>query len=317
MIFTFFSGVRDNRGAAFDVDVANVIEIMSDSAEEVWCPSQKLNAIMLSTASYPEGKTRAKSNAIGAEAIAMDVDEGWTIEEAVAAVQLLGTPFVIHSTTKCTDWEQRFRIVLFLNRMVSASEYETLWLAIAEGFGVTMDVSTRDISRLSVMPAKWIGAHNEFRCERTGGLLDVDQWLRNYAPLPQCSRSDAPQAFANLSAPTLPCFFDPLAAHRAELRHLSHGGEQAANLTDLDVSPIVPPRALAEALTGKPGGRTYRLLCSVAMSASAKGYDVDEHDLVTIGQQFSSRVGRRTSGSELRHDARNALCWAARHIQSR
>ncbi|MDH7975712.1 hypothetical protein QH494_26295 [Sphingomonas sp. AR_OL41] len=309
MIFTFFSGVRDNRGAAFEVDIPNVIEILSESAEAARCPSQKLDAIMLSTTSYPDGLTRAKANAVGAEAIAMDVDEGWTIDEAEAAVLLLETPYIIHSTTKCTQAAHRFRIILFLNRMVSASEYEMVWLALTHRFGVPMDVTTRDISRLSVMPAAWAGAHNDFRSEREGQLIDVDAVLQTCpAPVPR----ELPDVWRSPS--TSRRFFDPLAVHRAELRRLNNGGDHPANLTDLDTSPIVPPRALEEALSGNPGGRTFRLLCSVAMSARSQGYDVDEHDLIMIAREFSYRIGRRTSESELRHDASNALNWAAQQV---
>ena len=311
MIFTFFSGVRDNRGAAFEFDIPGVISILSESAEAVKCPSQKLKGIMLSTTSYPDGLTRAKANAVGAEAIAMDVDEGWTIDKAEAAVRSLETPYVIHSTTKCTEDQHRFRIILFLDRMVSPREYEIVWLALAHRFGVSMDVTTRDISRLSVMPAAWDGAHNDFRSESKGKLIDVDAVLQTCpAPEPR----DFPDERRSLSISTSPRFFDPLAAHQAELRRLSNGGYHPENLTDLNTSPIVPRRALEDALSGNPGGRTFRLLCSVAMSARSKGYHLDEHDLVTVARDFSDRVGRRTSESELRHDARNALSWAAQHV---
>ncbi len=310
MMVSFFLGVRDTHGITEHMDRRGLISVLAESSQEVRERSEKLDAIMLSVTTYRPGTTRAKSNAICAEVMAMDVDDGWSMDEAEATLREMGLAYVLHSTTKCSAQNHRFRIIVFLDRPVSALEYETLWLAVADRFGVGMDRSTRDISRLSVMPATWSGALNVFRAQEDGGLLDVDDVLLSYVPAPTADLDWGSLASTWESTPCKRGLFDPLCEHRSELRRKRHGDLPTQNLTDLDSSPIVPQAALERASTSPRGGRTYKLLCAVAASARRKGYELDQHSLAEIARQFSFRVGRRTSSWELHRDASRAMAWS-------
>jgi hypothetical protein len=308
MIVSFFNGVRGVTGATFKFNIPDLVLLLGESAALEMNPARKLGSLMLSVTSYPEELKRAKANAKSAQLLAMDCDEGWTIEGAEEAVRSLRCPFVIHSTTNCTLQQHRFRILIFLDREVGAEDYERLWLELDRQWQGTMDTRTRDISRLSAMPARWQGAYNDFRWSFEGNPLSVDEMLAKLPPIepPPAPARPVREEREKYQGAGL----DAVAKHRIELRRMRIEALSSAELTDLDTSPIVPQHALADAMSSLPGGRTFSLLCSVAMSAQWHGYDIDPYDLAEIGRQFSHRVGRRTSTSELRRDATRALEWA-------
>lgn len=304
MIVGFYSGMKDNEGVSFDMDVASIITLLATESAIPASRDDKHSTVALSTARYPDGMTRAKANAIDASAIALDVDEGWTIDAAEDAVEELMTPFVIYTTTKSTMAEHRFRIMLFLDRAVDAEEYEALWYGLAKRFNTKMDAKTRDISRISIMPRMWDGAYNDFRWCSRGILLDVDAILKHY---PADVKAEPVGEASSM-------FFDALHAHRIDLRRQRNADVDLATLTDIHDSPIVPSKTLNEAMSSSQGGRTYKLLCAVAASALRQGYQVGVAELASISRQFSALAGRkRITDFEHKHDATNALRWAAKN----
>lgn len=307
MIVGFYSGMKDNTGVSYDLDTGSIITLLAEQSAIPASRDDKHSTVALSTARYPDGVTRAKANAIDASAIALDVDEGWTIDAAEDAVEELMTPYVIYTTTKSTLDEHRFRILLFLDRPVDAVEYEALWYGLAKRFDTTMDAKTRDISRISIMPRMWDGAYNDFRWDSRGILLDVDAILKHYP------KDVKPEPAAEASS----MFFDALQAHRMDLRRQRNADVDPATLTDIHNSPIVPSKTLNEAMSSSQGGRTYKLLCAVAASALRQGYTVGVAELASISKQFSAIAGRkRISDFEHRNDSTNALKWAATNARN-
>ncbi len=300
----FYAGMKDAVGVSYDLDRDDFITLLEAEAAIPADPADKATTAALSTARYPEGVSRAKANALDASAIALDIDEGWTLDDAEAAVEEMMTPYFIYTTTKHTADQHRFRIVLFLDRPVIADEYEALWFGLAKRWGASMDVKTRDISRLSILPRRWAGAPNEIRVEREGWPLMVDAILRHYP------RNPEPEVETFRTT-----FFDPLAQARANLRKLKNARVDPDTLIDLDNSPIISARTLSDCLTSGSGGRTFKLLCSVAASAKRQGYDIGIDHLVAISKAFSVRAGRKGIGEfEHRNDSRNALRWAERQV---
>lgn len=319
MYFNLFSGVWDKVGTSFECEMTDFFQVLGERSCMPCHPDDKLDSLMLSFARCPEGQPRLKESAVGAAALAMDVDDGWTLEKAEGALRSLGAPYVLHTTTNSMPDAHRFRILLFLSREVDAVEYEHLWLGLAGRWGVKMDERTRDISRLSALPAKWDGAFNDFRWCLDGTLLDVDAML---AALPSfesldptssntrtCSAppTNARQVIPNQRFDRGREQRDVFAQHRSDMLRLKLEAMSPAERTDLDTSPLVPDKALSEAMSSRPGGRTYKLLLSVAAKARWCGYDLDQFDLEEIGRQFSNRVGRQTTAFELRRDASRAL----------
>jgi len=302
MIAGFYAGMKDAVGVAYDLDRDALIDLLEAEAKVPADPADKAVTVAMSTARYPAGVARGKANALDASAIALDIDEGWTIDQAEAAVEDMLTPFVIYTTTKHSAEAHRFRIVLFLDRPVTADEYEALWFGLAKRWRATMDAKTRDISRISILPRAWLGAPNEIRVERDGYPLCVDAILKHYPRDPE----PEPEAYRAT-------FYDPLSQARANLRRLKNARLDPDTLIDLDNSPIVSARTLNDCLTSTSGGRTYKLLCSVAQSARRQGYDIGIDHLVAISKAFSARAGRgRISEFEHRNDSRNAMRWAER-----
>lgn len=299
----FYAGVKDALGVAFDISRDDLISLLEGGAAIAADPAHKAATCAFSTARYSDGVTRAKAHALDASAIALDVDEGWTLDAAEAAVTRMATPFVIYTTTKHRSDHHRFRIVLFLDRPADASEFEALWFALAKKWGVAMDQKTRDISRLSILPRAWSGTPCELRSCRDGQPVAVDAILRDYPRDPE-----------PIPAPARPAFFDPLAKARADLRQRRNGSVDFDTLCDLDSSPVISATALTESLTGMKGGRTFKLLCSAAVTARRRGYEISVEHLIGISKAFSARVGRKVSAFEHRNDATNALAWAERRV---
>lgn len=300
----FYAGMKDALGIGYDLTRDDFIDLLEGEAAIAANPADKAVTGAFSTARYPDGVTRGKAHALDASAIALDVDDGWTLDAAEDAVEDMMTPSIIYTTTKHSAGHHRFRIVLFLDRAVDAEEYEALWWGLAKKWGVPLDHKTRDISRISILPRAWAGTPHEIRVCREGYPVMVDAILRHYPRDPIVA-----------AEPVRPTFFDPLRAARDNLRRMRNAHVDPDTLCDLDSSPIISATTLAECLSRADGGRTFKLLCSVAASARRQGYDIGIEHLVAISKAFTARVGRRNiSAFEHRNDATNAYRWAERQV---
>ena len=217
-----------------------------------------------------------------------------TIDEIVDVMDAFASPYLIYTTASHQPEAQCFRLMFPLDRVIDADEFDAVWRSFALGFGC-FDEQTKDISRLFIAPRAWVGRSNRLLRRMVGRPMCVDDIVAAYP------------------APIEP-MIDPGLMEIA--RASRHDGRHAVNLTDLDSSPVVPTHAVEAALTGAPGGRMFRFLCSVACSAQRKGYALDAYDLRQIGAEMAMRMGRRDN-SDLARDVRNALAFADRQVIDR
>lgn len=282
------------------IDWSEFADLMAQQSHEVADPSTKAMQLCISPAIYPSGSYRSKSAATGWDWFAADIDNkagnrpGATIDEIADVMDAFDSPYLIYTTASHQPDAQCFRLMFPLDRVIDSHEFDAVWRSFALGFGC-FDEQTKDISRLFIAPRAWVGRSNQLLRRMTGRPMRVD---------------DIVAAYPALVEPTI----DP--GLREIARASLHDGRHADNLTDLDHSPVVQTRAVEAALTGAPGGRMFRFLCSVACSAQRKGYVLDAYDLRQIGAQMAMHMGRRDNG-DLARDVRNALAFADRQVIDR
>jgi hypothetical protein len=268
-------------------------DLMAQQAKVSADSATKADQLCISPAIYAAGSYRSKAAAMGWDWFAADIDNkagnrpGATIDEIVDVMDALGSPYLIYTTASHQPEAQCFRLMFPLDRMIQASEFDSVWRSFAIRFGC-FDEQTKDISRLFIAPRSWHGRASRFLRCANGTPVCVDEIVRA-SPAPVEAEID----------PVLTVIA------QEELR----GRRIVDNLTDLATSPVVPRRAVDTALTASPGGRMFRFLCSVACSARRKGYILDTHELKQIGMQLAMLLGKRDN-SDLARDVRNALAFA-------
>ena len=109
-----------------------------------------------SPALYKSGDKRANANVIGISALVYDFDD--TRLDPSSIIAQLGSrkkAFVIHTTWSHKPRSPRFRLVLFLDRMLTPLEYPTAWeRAIVElGYENEVDTQAKDLARHYALPA--------------------------------------------------------------------------------------------------------------------------------------------------------------------
>jgi len=105
-----------------------------------------------------------------------DGDSGATIDEALACWE--GVRGFLYTTKSHTPQQHRFRVMLLLDRPVSAVEYKRLWLladAMLKEIGHKVDPQAKDAARFWYAPGT-DGAPHELH-DFDGEPLAVDEWL--------------------------------------------------------------------------------------------------------------------------------------------
>lgn len=290
---SIFGNIRDKRPEVLPpVGFPDLVSCLIDEAIE--CdPSSKADQVCVSPAVYRTGESRCKAGAISWNWFAADIDNkagnrtGSTIDDIKKVMMGHGSPWFIYTTASSQTSAQCFRLMFPLDRAVTNEEFDGVWRAFAEF--LPMDPQTKDISRLFIVPRRWIGRDNRFDYDLSGQPLEVNQVLRRYPPLPP-SISRLPSAALKFASPSR-------AATNSAVPSLS--------------APYVPQTAIDEACVAPAGGRMYRFLVRVAFNALRKGYAIDSSDLAIIGKELALHLGRGTS--DIGHDARSAHAYAAKH----
>ncbi len=214
-------------------------------------------------AQYAEGASRAKANVVQLGWFAADCDDllalGWT--PAALSGRLARYNFVVHTTTKSRRTDPRVRIIHEISRPILAVEYPHFWFAYGQFIGQGMlDDKTKDASRLSFVPADWIGSDVEFYANIDGQSLDVDALLNAHP----------------LTAPNLPNAPSPT----TEIMKLSRAWAANAAKPRLNFDPMVLPPWVIETLDErKAAGRFFRALRAHAKHCLRNGYAISPDEL--------------------------------------
>ncbi|KIU27220.1 hypothetical protein SR41_11040 [Sphingomonas melonis] len=304
MIVTLFDHTRDNLGHQWEVEPAVFLSTL------IAAPS-RLDRVRKFDATafcgcYFDG-TRAKANARDLAMVALDVDDGgadWF--DALYELSDLGVAFALYTTTKHRRSHNRYRIVLPLARPVGIDEYDALWGALARYFaarGIIIDKATSDISRMSIASHIWTGDD-----DKGGRYTPDDDDAQRAVAQPDWPLLDPDAMIAAYPAPAAAPTFERSPCAGDDYRRWQNWHVARDVLSDLDISPIVPRARLDAEMSSRDTGRTFRFLCGCALKGVSGGYDMDESVLMSLGLEFSRRVGRKPDG--LARDVRNALLRA-------
>ena len=139
-----------------------------------------------------------------------------------------------------------------------------------------MDEQTKNVSRISYLPAQWDGGLNIFHAEygRPAGVDAVLSMVPSVAP-------------------------PPCAMLQTELRRAPDG------------SQIVTPHMLVAAQSAPVGGRMFRLLAQAAKRYRCQGWDLSEDELTAAGTAAAAIFSPGKPRSDTRREARRALDWAS------
>ncbi|MBO5449293.1 MAG: virulence-associated protein E [Ruminococcus sp.] len=127
---------------------------------------------------------RKAANVTGRDIVTLDFDNipGWQADNITARVEALGFSYCIYSTRKHIPSKPRLRIIIPLDRAVTADEYEPIARKLAERIGIAMaDKTTFDVSRLMYWPSCCSDAEFYYKVDSESSLAKADTILNSYA----------------------------------------------------------------------------------------------------------------------------------------
>lgn len=127
--------------------------IFHDRAKNPWPARSKESLARIAFVEFRDAY-RKRANVVRVHAIAFDLDNGAVLAAIVAAVgDLLA---IVHSTFSATEEHPRWRVIVPLDRPVTADEHDRVWRWLAMRFeraGIDPDYAARDASRAWAVPA--------------------------------------------------------------------------------------------------------------------------------------------------------------------
>jgi len=305
---TFFEHVRDKFAKPVQLTFAELAEMMEDASAIEMHRADKESAWCVIPAHFAPQR-RARANVVERFAFTGDVDGDMPgdpgFDGLVTRLNDLGLAHIVHTTTKSTVTQNKYRVILPFSAPLSADDSEAAWSSINQMFGSIFDPATFDASRLSVMPRAWFGdpehpdfpnwneadAHHRFSY-RDGDPVVAEAIMAAFPPVlaPRCDEDNGEALAAILSRAAVKVDF--------------------ADLTDLDRSPLVTPDMVTDYLFASPGGRFFRFMCRVSGRALTLGVNCDEDIILALGMAMNRRADNRRRPLALR-EARRALRYAA------
>lgn len=149
--------------------------------------AQKSKLDCWSPALYPPGKTRSNKAVRALSALVYDFDDP-VIHPRIAIEQIRakGLSSALHTTWSHTRAEPRYRVILFVDREITPSEFQAAWYSgLARlGFNEGVDRQCRDISRMYILPMRRRESEEYVGEYISGKPLSVDSLKQNAANPP-------------------------------------------------------------------------------------------------------------------------------------
>ena len=211
--------------------------------------------------------------------ISVDIDaRGWTIERITEKFHNIH--FIAYTTTKSKPEWQRWRVVFFTSREYSVEEHGAIWNYLNDKFDKNIDAKTKDASRISYVPAKWIGSDNQFHI-KDGEYLNVDDILINYKPI------------------EIKPVLEPISKIQGE------------KIT----GDIFTKKMVDDFISAPEGGRFYHLLCSAASYFCRNGWQLSAHELCQEALKISRTYAPKKNRNNAILEAEKALAWATNNVK--
>jgi hypothetical protein len=256
----------------------DLIELAHDSAQQPRDPALKADRYWIMPAIMHADATQRRIEDIDHMAawLGLDIDTG-NLSLAEIRLKVHGLPVVIHTTANSHADDQRWRVLIALDRSYSVAEHARLWRWFSDKFGNLIDPQTKNANRLFYLPADWQGSDNVLYVEHGGRPARVDSVLAMVPP-------DAPVI------PPAP-FYGVLQTPPAGFA-------------------ILTPAMLATAGPGMPGAAVFSTMCASAKRFRLNGWTLTANDLA--GAIMTARMGKPRPGLE--REAERALQWANSHF---
>lgn len=316
MIVSFFENTWSKDAQTVPTTFAELAETLRFGSTLTMPRTDKEKVMCVVPAAF-DPPQRLKANITARFAFTGDVDGDTdtilTMDEMVALLTHYGLAFIVHSTTKSTVHQNRYRVIIPFDRPLTVAESEGVSSSLHQMLGEVFDTKTFDAGRLSIFPQAWTGSppnalawdeadtHHAFVANVSGAALNADQIMADYPPVIRAEVEN------KASVAEVEAFIETRTV-RTDVDWMT--------LTDLDRSPIVNRTFVDEFLTSQPGGRFFRFLNRVAGRALAKDYPIDAQTLVALGKEIDARAGVRGRTGIVR-EAGRALAYAVRQHQNR
>jgi hypothetical protein len=260
-----------------DTPYSEFADFMYDAAQVPRSPKTKWDNWWISSMILKSGATTRTIDDVShlSNFIAMDIDTG-NLTLTDIKYRTFGAPLIAYTTSSAQPDDLKWRVIVGLNREMTVDEYPRVWRWFAQKF--PLDSATKNINRISFIPAAWISGVNLFHHEN-GRVINVDSVLAMVPPEPAI-----PQAPVS-HTPTLrpaPACEDVITAHM-----------------------------LATAVAAPEGKRLWRLMTSAATRYRLQGWDLSPNTLAQAAMNASALFSPGKSRPNLVREASRAIEWAA------
>lgn len=314
MIVSFFDTVHDNQPKQFDGDFGEIVGLLRDGSQVSRHRADKEHTLSLVAAEFSPA-LRKSQNVVSRCAFTGDVDGDMPGDQGYDAMRAkldqLGVAYCLHTTTKSTVGQNRFRVILPFATPLSAEEYEAVCSSIHQMLGEVFDTKTFDAARLSIFPQAWHGApsdkpewddaqaHHAFDAQVNRPYLDAAVVMQTYPPIVKTKAEVIP--VAEILAQMKPVTTD----------------HDYFELIDLNRSPLVTEQIIETYRTAPEGGRFYKFMTSVAMRALHKNLPCDPQIVCALALNLNATSYGAKSRPNAMREAERAVAWAITHYTPR
>jgi hypothetical protein len=254
------------------------IDLMTDSAQQPCDPAFKSDRWWVAPFILAPGASQRRIEDIDhmGNWFGLDIDQG-NLSLSDIRLKVRDLPLIVHTTASSHADDQRWRVLIGLDRSYSVPEHARLWRWFSSKFGDLIDPQTKNCNRIYYLPADWAGADNVLYVENMGRPARVDSIL---AMIPAEAPMPPPKPFYGTVT----------------------GAPAGA---DILTAPM-----LATAGPGMPGAAVFGAMCSAAKRFRLAGWALSANDLANA--IMTARAGKPRPGLE--REAERALHWANSHF---
>ena len=234
--------------------------------------------------------SRGNKNMRFLSGVAADIDTApdaanyLTFGAACDMLEKLGIQFFAYSTTSNSEDHHHFRILLPFDHDVTPEQYPAAWHEVNKRFGNRLDRSTKDLARISFMPAAWHGGlskgFNDSRYNLGGHPILSVADIKNLSTHQTDNNTISCNGFAPIDLPDL-----------SQGRGLDWTGWDI--YMDLKRSPYVSPAFLNDL----GSNRAFIFMIRCAGRAQWLGHPITPEILAVLADQFEGQVLNRNTQS--------------------
>lgn len=294
---TYIYNFYDTNPKGFESSWSELCELLRDLSAVARHPSEKQTCTpaIFPTVFRPGSTAKTVDNVdcLGSW-FGVDIDYHLGFDDLLRIMEALGCPYVIHTTTRHRDDEPHLRALFEIGREVQMEEFPEVWASMNQMFGGVLDPPTKNINRIFICPARWMGSDARFRYRTDGIPLSVE-WLLESFPVAVSDHSVMGTSEVNSKMDLLR---RNLREEQWDIDFSTHEGHR-----------FVSPKMVERFKTAHEGGRLYRLMVQIAIRALTFGYPITPFEIERLALSLDTMVtGKKRKGSLT--EAQHALNWA-------